>query len=60
MENSVCLITVEIHFQIGADATVICLAQSPQLASTLIDHPAPVALHIKVSLEEGSTVATNR
>ncbi|GMS99042.1 hypothetical protein PENTCL1PPCAC_21217, partial [Pristionchus entomophagus] len=37
-----------IFVQIGSDSTVLCLAQSPTLASTLIDHPAPVALHVKI------------
>ncbi|GMT27092.1 hypothetical protein PFISCL1PPCAC_18389, partial [Pristionchus fissidentatus] len=37
-----------IFVQIGADSTVLCLAQSPTLSSMLVDHASPVALHIKI------------
>ena len=37
---------VAVH--IGQDTSILCLAQTPLLAATLIDHPSPVSLQVKI------------
>ena len=32
----------------GVDTRVLCLAQTPILSTTLVDHPSAVGLHVKI------------